>query len=81
MIVPPLLAKASWWRVPAVVAVFNLAIELPQFFTGNLLGGGHLTDVNYLFVNVVGAALGMGVFAALPQVPAGAALVDRFRWS
>ncbi|KOV79783.1 antibiotic resistance protein VanZ [Nocardia sp. NRRL S-836] len=81
VILPLLLAKASWWRVLAVAAAFSLAIEVTQFFTGNLLGGGHLTDVNDLFFNVVGAALGMGVFSALSKVPAAAALIDRFRWS
>ncbi|WP_196777990.1 VanZ family protein [Lentzea aerocolonigenes] len=81
MILPLLLAKASWWRVVAVAAAFSLAIEVTQFFTGNLLGGGHLSDVNDLFFNVAGAALGMGVFSVLSRVPVAAALINRFRWS
>ncbi|USX52455.1 VanZ family protein [Lentzea sp. HUAS12] len=81
VIVPLLLARATWWRVLAVAAAFSLAIELTQFLTGNLLGGGHLTDVNDLFFNVVGAALGFGFLSLVSPVPGVPALLDRFRWN
>lgn len=80
MLVPLLVARASWWRVVAVGAVFSLAIEVTQFFTANLLGGGHVADVNDLLSNTAGGALGFGLFSALVRVPGAAALVDRFRW-
>ena len=81
VLVPLLLARASWWRVLAVATVFSLGIEVTQFLTGNLLGGGHLTDVNDLFFNVAGAALGFGLFSVVSRVPAAAVLLDRFRWN
>jgi glycopeptide antibiotics resistance protein len=64
-------AKASWWRVVAAAAVFSLVIEGTQLVTAHLLAGGHVADVNDLFFNVVGAALGLGLVRAssslLPQ--------------
>jgi glycopeptide antibiotics resistance protein len=81
MLVPLLLARASWWRVVAAGAVFSLAIEVTQFVTAHLLGGGHIADVNDLLSNTVGGALGLGLFSALVRVPGAAALVDRFRWT
>lgn len=80
IIVSLLLAKASWWRVVAVAAAFSLAIELTQFVTDNLLGGGHLADVNDLLFNVTGGVLGFGLFAALSRVPAIAVFINRFHW-
>jgi glycopeptide antibiotics resistance protein len=81
MLVPLLVARASWWRVVAAGAVFSLAIEVTQFVTAHLLGGGHIADVNDLLSNTVGGALGFGLFSLLVRVPRAAALIDRFRWA
>ena len=81
MLVPLLVARASWWRVVVVGAVFSLVIEVTQFVTAHLLGGGHIADVNDLLSNTVGGALGFGLFCAVVRVPGAAALVDRFRWA
>ncbi|WP_285683483.1 VanZ family protein [Actinoplanes sp. NBRC 103695] len=81
MLVPLLVTRASWSRVVAVGAVFSLAIEVTQFVTAHLLGGGHIADVNDLLSNTVGGALGFGLFSALVRVRGVAALVDRFRWT
>jgi glycopeptide antibiotics resistance protein len=80
ILVPLLATRASWWRVMALAVAFSLAIELAQLVTGNLLGGGHVADVNDLIFNVVGAVLGFGLFSTLCRVPAAAVLIDRFRW-
>ena len=80
ILVPLLMARASWWRVVAVAAAFSLVIELAQLVTGHFLGGGHVADVNDLLFNVVGGVLGFGLFSALSRVPAAASLIDRFRW-
>ncbi|WP_435158955.1 VanZ family protein [Amycolatopsis sacchari] len=80
ILVPLLIAKASWWRVAALAAAFSLAVELAQLVTGNLLGGGHVADVNDLLFNVAGAVLGFGLFSALSRVPAAAVHINRFRW-
>ena len=76
-----LMARPSWWRVIGVAATISVSIELTQFVTGNLLGGGHLADVNDLIFNVVGAAIGLGAVMLLVKVPRAAPLVDRFRWT
>jgi glycopeptide antibiotics resistance protein len=81
ILVPLLLAKASWWRVLAVAAAFSLAVELTQLVTDNLLGGGHIADVNDLIFNIVGAVLGFGLFSMLDRLPAATALINRFRWN
>ncbi|WP_245805084.1 VanZ family protein [Amycolatopsis australiensis] len=80
ILVPLLLAKAPWWRVVAVAAAFSLTIELAQLVTGNLLGGGHVADVNDLLSNTAGAALGFGLFSILSRMPVAADLINRFRW-
>lgn len=71
----------SWWRVLTVAAVFSLGIEISQFVTARLLGGGHIADINDFIFNVLGAALGCGLLYALTRVPHGARFVDRFRWA
>jgi glycopeptide antibiotics resistance protein len=81
MLVPLLVARASWWRVVVIGAIFSLAIEVTQFVTAYLLGGGHIADVNDLLSNTVGGALGFGLFSAVLRVPGAAAIVDRFRWT
>ncbi|WP_430790448.1 VanZ family protein [Actinoplanes sp. G11-F43] len=81
MLVPLLVARASWWRVVGVGAFFSLAIEVSQFVTAHLLGGGHIADVNDLLSNTVGGALGFALFSAALRVPGVAAFADRFRWA
>jgi glycopeptide antibiotics resistance protein len=75
------LPRWSWWRVLTAAAVFSLGIELSQYVTARLLGGGHIADVNDFVFNVVGAALGCALLAALTPVPPAARLIDRFRWA
>jgi glycopeptide antibiotics resistance protein len=81
----PLLALAfpAWtgWRVLTSAAVFSLGIEISQYVTAHLLGGGHIADINDLVFNVVGAALGCGLLSVLTSVPRAARLIDRFRWA
>lgn len=80
MLVPLLVARASLWRVVTVAAAFSLTIETAQLITGNVLGGGHVADVNDLLFNVAGAVLGFGLFSMLSRVPGAAALINPFRW-
>ena len=81
MLVPLLLARVTWWRVLAVGAAFSLTIELAQLVAGRFWDGGHIADVNDLAFNVAGAALGLGLLAALAHVPVAERLVDHFRWA
>ncbi len=74
------LGTLSWWRVLVAAAVAGLVIESTQLLTGAFLGGGHVADVDDLLSNVVGGMVGWGLLVALRQVPAGARLVERFRW-
>nr|WP_276581912.1 VanZ family protein [Cellulomonas sp. RIT-PI-Y] len=74
------LSPGSWWRVTAVAAACSLAIEVTQYVTAHLLGGGHVADVNDLLCNVLGGALGAGLLALLGRVPGFGGLVERFRW-
>lgn len=80
VLVPLFLARASWWRVLALATLFSLMIEVTQYATAHLLGGGHIADVNDLVFNVAGAALGFALLAALSRLPGAGAIVDRFRW-
>lgn len=75
------LPRASWVRVLGVATVVSLSIEVTQYATAHLLGGGHIADVNDLLCNVAGAAIGCLLLAGLARTPATARLVDRFRWS
>ncbi|WP_244931164.1 VanZ family protein [Nocardioides sp. W7] len=75
------LPRWTWWRVLAAAAMFSLGIELSQYVTAHLLGGGHIADINDFVFNVVGAALGCGLLSALTPVPHAARLIDRFRWA
>ncbi|KON73196.1 hypothetical protein M768_09640 [Cellulosimicrobium cellulans F16] len=81
MLLPLLLARTSWWRAVAAAAAFSLAIEVVQYVTSHLLGGGHIADVDDLLFNVVGGVLGYALFTLLCRVPALDAFLDRFRWS
>jgi len=80
VLVPLVRPRSPWWGTAAVAAGFSLVIELAQYLTGNLLGGGHVADVHDLFFNVVGGLLGLGLLTAAERVPALGRLVDRFRW-
>lgn len=80
VLVPLLVARASWWRVLLVATLFSLIIEVTQYATAHLLGGGHIADVNDLFFNVTGAAVGLSLFAAISRLPGAEARIDRFRW-
>ncbi|MEI4271540.1 VanZ family protein [Klenkia sp. LSe6-5] len=74
------LARPSWLRVMAAVVASTLAIEVTQYLTAHLLGGGHIADVHDLFFNVVGGAVGYGLLQLASRVPALAGFVDRVRW-
>jgi len=81
ILVPLVLVRASAVRVVAVGAAFSLLIEVTQLVTANLLGGGHVADINDLLSNVAGAALGLGLLRLATRVPALDRFADRFRWS
>ncbi|WP_251009328.1 VanZ family protein [Curtobacterium sp. ISL-83] len=80
LLVPLLVARPSWLRVVTTIAGISLAIELAQFVTAGLAAGGHIADVNDLFCNTVGGALGYALFVLLDRIPVTAGLVDDFRW-
>jgi glycopeptide antibiotics resistance protein len=81
MLVSLLLPRPSWWRVLLVVAATSLAIEGLQFLAADLAAGGHIADVNDWLFNILGGAVGFGLFTLLARSPAPAAVIDRFRWS
>lgn len=76
-----LVARPSWRRVLCMVAAASLSIEVTQYVTAHLLGGGHIADVDDLAFNVVGGLLGLGLLEAVSRAPGAATLVDRFRWA
>lgn len=80
MLLALLAPRAAWPRVLATAATVSAAIEVTQYATAHLLGGGHVADVNDLAFNVLGGAVGIAALAALGRTPA-AVLVDRFRWT
>lgn len=80
MLVSLVLARPSWWRVLSTTAAVSLAIEVTQYVTANVLGGGHIADVDDLVSNAVGGALGYLLLVTATRVPALRGLVDRFRW-
>lgn len=80
VLVPLLVARVSWWRAVVAAAVFSLTIEVTQYVTAHLLGGGHIADVNDLIFNVLGGAAGYGLFSLLVRVPSVDRVVSRFRW-
>lgn len=80
VLVPLVLPRSPWWGTVAAATGFSLAIELSQYLTGNLLGGGHVADVHDLLFNVLGGVLGLVLLTAVVQVPVLARPVDRFRW-
>ncbi|WP_374107401.1 VanZ family protein [Nocardioides sp. cx-169] len=81
LLLPLLLRRSSWRRLLLAAVALSAGIEVTQYATAHLLGGGHIADVDDLIFNVLGAALGLLALAALTRVPLSAGLVDRFRWS
>lgn len=81
VLLPLLMTRPTWRRVLVVVASASLTIEITQFVTANLLGGGHIADVNDLTFNVIGGLLGLGVLEAVWRIPGAPVLIDRFRWT
>lgn len=81
LLIPLVLVRPLWWKVLLVVAAVSLTIELAQLASQHLFGGGHVADVNDLIFNVVGGALGYGVFRLLQGLPACARLIEPFRWA
>lgn len=81
VLVPLILRRSSWGRVLGVAAAFSLGIEMTQYVTAHLLGGGHVADVNDLLFNVVGAACGLVLLATVSRVPVIARVMDRFHCS
>lgn len=79
MLAPLLVPEPSWRRVVAVAAAVSLLVEVTQYVTAHVLGGGHVADVNDLVFNILGGALGYGVLRLLSRVSAVSALVERFR--
>ncbi len=80
LLVPLFLPRARWWSLLGLGAAFSLLIEVVQYGTAHLLGGGHVADVNDLLFNVVGTALGLALLGAASRLPAAGAIIDRFRW-
>lgn len=80
VLVPLLVAHASWRKVVGAAAALSLTIEATQLVTAHLLGGGHIADVNDLIFNVAGGTVGFALFSVLLKVPALRSVVDRFRW-
>lgn len=80
VLVPLLMARASWRSVVVAAALLSLAIEVTQYVTAHLLGGGHIADVNDLIFNIIGGAVGFALFSVLVKIPFVSAVVDRFRW-
>ncbi len=80
ILVPLLIARASWRSAILASAVFSLAIEVTQYATAHLLGGGHIADVNDLIFNVVGGVVGFALLSVVLRVPHLGTFVDRFRW-
>ncbi len=78
IMLPLLIGRLSWWRTVLISAAVSLGIEVTQYVTAHLLGGGHLADVNDFLFNVVGGAVGFGVIVGLTRVPWLSRLVRRF---
>lgn len=79
-LVPLLTARASWWKVLAIVAGASLAIELAQMAVSRLALSGHLADINDWLTNILGGMIGYGLFVLLTRSKTIAGFVQRFRW-
>lgn len=80
VLLPLFFVRAPWWRVLLLGAGLSLLIEVAQYVTANLLGGGHVADVNDLLFNVVGAIIGLGLLEGGRRIPGVARVVDEFCW-
>ena len=66
----PLVARAaSFPRVLLWGFLLSLAIEVLQLVNSIVSNGGHASDVNDLLANVLGAAVGYGVFRVALRLP------------
>lgn len=81
ILLPLAVPRWTWWQVLAAAAALSGSIEVVQYATAHLLGGGHIADVNDLAFNLLGGAVGYLVLLALSQAPVASRLIDRFRWS
>lgn len=80
VLVPLLTARASWWKVLAIVAGASLAIELTQMAASRLALSGHLADINDWLTNILGGIIGYGLFVLATRSKTIAGFVQRFRW-
>ena len=77
----PLVARAtSLSRVLLWGFLVSLAIEVLQFVNSVAADGGHASDVNDLLANVLGAAVGYGLFRIALLLPAAARLARAATW-
>lgn len=77
VLIPLLVARPSWLRVLTVAAGVSLAIELMQLSAQAFFAGGHVADVNDLLFNVIGAAIGYGLFLLLTRLPGVGGWIER----
>lgn len=80
VLIPLFFVRAPWWRVLLLGAGLSLLIEVSQYLTANLLGGGHVADVNDLLFNVVGTGVGLALLEGVRRIPGAGRVVDGFRW-
>lgn len=80
VLLPLFFVRAPWWQVLLLGAGLSLLIEVSQYVTANLLGGGHVADVNDLLFNVVGTGVGLALLEGVRRIPGAARVVDGFRW-
>jgi glycopeptide antibiotics resistance protein len=80
VLLPLFFVRPSWWRALLLGAGLSLLIEVSQYVTANLLGGGHVADVNDLFFNVVGTGVGLALLEGVRRIPGAGRVVDGFRW-
>ncbi|MEH3033007.1 MAG: VanZ family protein [Aeromicrobium erythreum] len=73
--------RGAWLRAVLAAAAVSLTIEAVQLVTARTLGAGHVADVNDLFFNVVGGAVGVGLLALLSHDARLHRPLDRFRWT
>ena len=77
----PLVARAtSFSRVLVWGFLVSLAIEVLQLVNTVAATGGHASDVNDLLANILGAAIGYGIFRIALLLPAAARLARAATW-
>ncbi|NTW41123.1 MAG: VanZ family protein [Cellulomonadaceae bacterium] len=80
VLVPLVIAGTSWGSAVVAAGALSLTIEVTQWATAHLLGGGHIADVNDLIFNVIGGVVGVALIASAEHVPAIGRVVDQVRW-